>query len=250
MASVDFAKKGGLQIMKPYILGAIFARGGSKGVPRKNIRKLAGKPLIAYSIEAGRAVSVIDKLIVSTDDEEIAEVAREYGAEAPFIRPSELAQDDSPILPSWKHAIRAVQEQFNIKVDILVTIPVTSPLRNTEDVEDCIEMLLESDADIAMTMTEASRNPYFNMVRLDEEGYIQPVIQTKLNITRRQQAPVVYDLTTVAYAAKASFVLSTDSLRKGRRKALLVPKERALDIDTEFDFKIAELLMEGTGTER
>ena len=229
--------------MKPYVLGAIFARGGSKELPRKNIRKLEGKPLIAYAIEVGKEIPLIDRLIVSTDDEEISKVAREYGAEVPFVRPAELAGDDSPELLSWQHAIKTVEESSGRKVDILVSIPATSPLRKAQDVERCLQMLLDNDADIVVTVKESERNPYFNMLMFDEKGYAQLVINNQKNIFKRQQAPKVYDMTTVAYVARASYVCSTSSILEGKVKAVVIPRERAIDIDTMTDFEIAEFFM-------
>ncbi|MDP3245029.1 MAG: acylneuraminate cytidylyltransferase family protein [bacterium] len=229
---------------KPYILGAIFARGGSKGVPRKNIRPLNGKPLIAYAIEIGLALPLIDHLIVSTDDKEIATVARQCGAEVPFMRPSELARDDSPELLAWKHAIETMEKQLGYEVDILVSIPTTSPLRNTNDVKTCLELLINSDADLVITATESERSPYFNMITLDAEKNAKLAI-LPLNgvITRRQDAPKVYDMTTVAYAARADYIKKTSSIMAGKVKTVLVPSERAFDIDTLLDFEIAEYLI-------
>jgi len=229
--------------MKPYILGAIFARGGSNGLPGKNIRNLAGKPLIAYAIETGLAISSIDKVIVSTDDEQIANVAKEYGAQVPFMRPKELATDNSPELLSWKHAILATQEKTGQRVDVLVSIPTTSPLRINEDVQNCISKLIESSADIVITVKETERNPYFNMVTIDKESNVQMLMKTQSGIIRRQDAPVVYGVTTVAYAAKASYILKASLLLEGEVKAQVIPQERALDIDTILDFEIAEFLM-------
>lgn len=229
--------------MKPYVLGAIFARGGSKGVPKKNIKELAGKPLIAYAIETGLAISKINKLIVSTDDREIAEVSLKYGAEVPFIRPAELAKDDSPELLSWKHAIITMQEQLKHKIDILLTIPTTSPLRNISDVENVLQALLNSDADIVVTVKEADRNPYFNMLIVDDSGYARLPMNSDKIISRRQESPKIYDMTTVAYAARAGYILRTDSVLAGKVKVVVVPKERSLDIDTLLDFEIADFLM-------
>lgn len=224
--------------MKPDVIGCIFARGGSKGVPRKNIRLLAGKPLLAYAIETALASRWIGRVVVSTDDAEIAAVARQYGAEVPFIRPAELARDDSPEWLAWQHAIRMLGD-----MDIFVSVPPTSPLRAVGDVDACIEKLMESDADAVITVRLAERNPYFNMVTLDEDGYAQLVIPSGPKVHRRQEAPVVYDVTTVAYAARPEFVLRASSLFEGRLKAVVVPAERAIDIDTELDFKFAEFLL-------
>ena len=229
--------------MKPYVVGFIFARGGSKGVPRKNIRLLAGKPLIAYAIETALANELIDRVIVSTDDAEIADIAQEYGAEVPFIRPPELAQDDSPEWLAWQHAVRTLEAaEGEPKMDVFVCIPPTSPLRAVEDVDACIRTLLESDADLVITVKPAERNPYYNMVMLDEAGYARLVIPQDATIHQRQAAPAVYDMTTVAYAARPEFVLGANSMFECKIKAVVIPADHALDIDTELDFKIAEFL--------
>lgn len=229
--------------MKPHIVGIIFARGGSKSVPRKNIRLLAGKPLIAHSIEVVRKAPLIDRLVVSTDDEEIAEVARRWGAEVPFVRPADLALDDSPEWLAWQHAVRELDAGSPRKLDVLVSIPATAPLRAVEDVEACIRTLLESDADIVITVTPARRSPYFNMVKL-EDGYVRLVCDRPAGgVHRRQDAPSVYDVTTVAYAARAGYILEATSLLQGKVRAVVVPECRAWDIDTEMDLKVAEFLM-------
>ena len=226
-------------------LALIPARGGSKGVPRKNVRTLAGKPLIAYAIETALASTRIDRVIVSADDEEIAEVARRHGAEVPFMRPWALATDDSPEWLTWQHAIRTLQAMDSgDELEVFVCIPTTSPLRKVEDIDACIEALLESDADLVLTVKPAERNPYFNMVVLNDEGYASLAITPPDGtISRRQDAPAVYDMTTVAYAARPEFILNASSMFEGRLKAVVVPAERALDIDTELDFRLAEFLL-------
>jgi N,N'-diacetyl-8-epilegionaminate cytidylyltransferase len=225
--------------LKPHVVGFIFARGGSKGVVRKNIRPIAGKPLIAYAIETARGSALIDRVVVSTDDEEIAAVSRQYGAEVPFIRPDELAQDDTPEREAWQHALRAV-EAAGDKVDVFICIPTTSPFRSSEDLDSCIRCLLESDADIVITVRPGARSPYYNMVVLDEEGYARLVIPPEESIHQRHDVPAVYDMTTVAYAARPDYVLSTDYIFDGKVKAVLVSAEAGMDIDTEMDLKFAE----------
>jgi N-acylneuraminate cytidylyltransferase len=228
---------------KPRLLAIIPARGGSKGVPRKNLRLLAGKPLIAYAIETALASGLIDRVVVSTDDAEIAGVARQYGAEVPFMRPVELARDDSPEWLVWRHAIRTLGvAEGGQRIDALVCIPPTSPLRVVEDVDLCIRTLLESDADVVITIKHAERNPYFNMVVLDSEGYARLALLGE-TIHQRQSAPPVFDVTTVAYAARPEFVLKAGSIFEGKVRAVVVPAERGLDIDTELDFRFAEFLM-------
>lgn len=223
-------------------LALIPARGGSKGVPRKNIRPLAGKPLIAYAIAAARASRLIDRVIVSTDDEEIAAVAQRYGAEVPFLRPAELARDDTPEWLVWQHALRFVEAEQGLP-DMLVCVSPTSPLRTVEDVDACIRVLQENDTDVVFAVKSAERSPYFNMVTLDSAGYAQLVIEPAQPVHCRQSAPPVYDMTTVAYATRPRFVLGAGTMFEGRARAVIVPAERALDIDTELDFRFAEFLM-------
>ena len=230
-----------------HVVAMVFARGGSKGVPGKNIRPLAGKPLLAHAIEAARQSRHVDRVIVSTDDERIAEVARQWGAEVPFLRPPQLAADDSPEWLAWQHAIREVDEQARRRgratMDVMVSVPATAPLRRPEDVDACIEKLLATDADAVITVAPAHRNPYFNMVTLAADDSIRLAIDGGGRVHRRQDAPHVYDVTTVAYAARPRFVLSAGGLLEGHTRAVVVPPERALDIDTELDFRIAEFLL-------
>jgi N,N'-diacetyl-8-epilegionaminate cytidylyltransferase len=230
--------------LKPYTVVFIFARGGSKGVPRKNVRPLDGKPLIVYAIEVGLACPSVDKVVVSTDDDEIAEVARQYGAEVPFMRPGELAGDEVSEWLAWQHAVTKLQEiEEDKKLDVFVCLPATSPLRTVADVEKCIEELQRSGADMVYTVRPAACNPYYNMVELDAEGYARVVIPQGQRPHRRQDAPEVYESTTVAYAVRPEYVMGTQSFFAGRVKTVLVPSERALEIDTEIDFKLAEFMM-------
>lgn len=222
----------------------IFARGGSKGVPRKNIRNLGGLPLVSHSIRTAHQCPSIERVVVSTDDEEIAKVAREYGAEVPFIRPPELAGDRSSEYEAWKHAINAFEELCQEKVDIFVSLPPTSPLRAVEDVENCIREFTETEADMVITVKEASRSPYFNMVRNDQQGFSQLVnlAPDGTRYIRRQDVPTVYDMTTVAYVSSPEFILNSEAIFSGKVRSVLVPDERAIDIDTLLDFEFAEFL--------
>ena len=230
--------------MNNYVVGVVFARGGSKGISRKNLRLLAGKPLIAYAINTALTSNLIDRVVVSTDDREIAAVAQEYGAEIPFMRPAELAQDDSPEWLAWQHAIRELKlVGSGPRRNIFVCIPPTSPLRAVENVDACIQELLETDADLVITVKPADRNPYFNMVMLDAEGCARLVITVNKEFHHRQTAPQVYDMTTVAYAARPEFVLQANSMFEGKVRAVVVPPEQAVDIDSELDFKFAEFLL-------
>jgi N,N'-diacetyl-8-epilegionaminate cytidylyltransferase len=217
----------------------IFARGGSKGVPGKNIRNLANKPLLAYSIIAAQNVDEISRIFVSTDDKEIADIGIKYGAEI-INRPVELAQDDSSEWLAWKHAIEWLEKREEY-FDRFVSLPTTSPLRNESDVNMCLN-LLDEQTDIVVTMTNASRSPYFNMVS-EQEGYVKLLSEDENEYSRRQDVPKAYDMTTVAYVTRPDFIKNNNKIFDGKVKAHIVPKERAVDIDNEIDFKIAEMLI-------
>lgn len=220
----------------------IFARGGSKGLPGKNIRSFRGKPLIAWSIEQALAVERIRRVIVSTDSEEIAAMSRHYGAEVPFMRPAELAQDDSPEWLAWRHALNYLKETAGHYPEVFISVPATAPLRKVDDIERCLNEYDKGDADMVITVTDAHRSPYFNMVKVTPDGSFGLVIATSSTVTRRQDAPMVYDMATVCYVANPEFVVSHGGTFEGRVKAVHVPPERSIDIDTLLDFRIAEFV--------
>ena len=229
------------------VVAFIFARGGSKGLPGKNIRLLGGKPLIAWSIEHTKAVSRISRVIVSTDSEEIAAVARRYGAEVPFIRPAELARDDSPEWLAWRHALTFLQETEGVLPDAMLSVPTTAPLRHPIDLENCLDEFAKGDADTVITVSDAHRNPWFNMVKENSDGSVGLVMGPNIGITRRQDAPAVFDMATVAYVVRPQFVLQQTGTFSGRVRAVNVPVEHAIDIDTLFDFELAEFLLARRG---
>lgn len=221
----------------------IFARGGSKGLPGKNIRPLGGKPLIAWSIEHALAVRRIARVIVSTDSQEIAVVAREHGAEVPFIRPEELARDESPEWLAWRHALNYLLDEEGVLPDAMVSVPTTAPLRSSLDIENCLDEYEKGGADMVITVTDAHRSPYFNMVKVNPDGSVGLVMPPQAVIARRQDVPTVFDMTTVAYVARPEFVLTHNATFEGRVRHVHVPLERAIDIDTLLDFRIAECLL-------
>jgi CMP-N-acetylneuraminic acid synthetase len=223
-------------------IALICARGGSKGLPGKNIKPLGGIPLIGRSIQVAKQVSRIDRIIVSTDSEEIAEVAREYGAEVPFMRPEKLAQDNSSEWLVWQHTLDFLKKNDSNIIDGLVNLPTTAPLRSVIDVENCLDEYEKGDVDVVITVTDAHRSPYFNMVTNDKDGYSSLVISGN-NIVCRQDAPIVYDMTTVAYVIKPKFMQNSMGLFDGRIRSVKIPVERAIDIDTELDFRIAESML-------
>lgn len=221
----------------------IFARSGSKGLPSKNVKLLAGKPLIAYSIEQALATKRIERVIVSTDSDEIAKIALEFGAEVPFLRPSELATDNSPEWLSWRHGLEYVRTSTGVLPKVMVSLPPTSPLRAKEDIENCLDEFEKNDSDVVITVTDAHRNPYFNMVKTNVDGSVSLVNNMKTKLSRRQDAPVLYDVTTLCYVARPDFVLNNNSIFEGRVKQVYVPIERSIDIDSTHDFQIAEFLV-------
>jgi N-acylneuraminate cytidylyltransferase len=220
----------------------IFARGGSKGLPNKNIKIFAGRPLISWAIDCARKSRSIRRVIVSTDSSEIAEIAVESGAEVPFMRPSRLAEDDSPEFLAWRHALEFIRDDEGSLPAAMVSLPATAPLREVMDVELCLERFYEGNADAVITVTDAYRNPYFNMVKKYSDGSVGVVLTPDGGIYRRQDAPKVYDMTTVAYVLNPQFVMSHDSVFAGRVEAVHVPTERSIDIDSLLDFEMAEFL--------
>lgn len=216
------------------------ARGGSKGIPGKNIKELAGKPLIAYSIEQALAAKCIDRVLVSTDDDAIAELSRQWGAEVPFRRPAHLADDNAGIIDVLLHVVDWLERNDNYSFDILVLLHATAPFRTAEDIENCVRLLMESEADNVFSVTEAHRNPYFNMVELNERGEVE--LSKKGAFLTRQSAPKVYDMNASIYVWWNSILKKEKKLFLSGSRIYVMPKERSIDIDDTFDFFVAELV--------
>ena len=217
----------------------IFARGGSQGLPKKNIKLLNNKPMIA--IELAQCHKLIDEIYVSTDCDEIASVSKQFGAKI-IKRPDNLATNQSPEFLSWKHAVSYLSDQ-NIHFDRFISLPTTSPLRNEEDITNALNTL-DENTDFVIGVTESNRSPYFNMVK-EINGFVEVVLTNDNTISRRQDVPEVYDVTTVAYVTKPEKVRKFNSIFEGKLKSFYVPKSRAIDIDDELDFYFAEYLISG-----
>lgn len=217
----------------------IFARGGSKGLPGKNIKELGGIPLLAHGIRLAQAMERVELVFVSTDDAQIAAVATQFGADV-IDRPADLATDTASEWMAWQHAIEHVRA-LGLNFDIFLSLPATSPLRNEQDVCNCLDAL-QADTDVVITVTPSARSPYFNMVSTDAAGLAHVVLGTA-EFKRRQDVPPVYDITTVAYVARPDFILTHERLFEGRVRPVVIPKERSVDIDDEFDFKLAQVLL-------
>ena len=226
------------------VLAIIPARGGSKEVPRKNIRKVAGKPLIAWTIEEAKKSKYLDRLILSSEDEEIINVAKEWGCEVPFVRPLELAQDDTPGIEPVIHAIEAINEKY----DYVVLLQPTSPLRKVKDIDGCIELCVQMNAPACVSVTEANKSPYW-MFTLESYGKLRTLIDTKKLFTRRQALPKVYGLNGAVYIAETDWIAENKSYITKETIAFIMPEERSLDIDSELDLNYCDLLLKRSYSE-
>lgn len=229
------------------VLALIPARGGSKSIPRKNIRLFAGYPLIAYSIAAAQAAETVTRVIVSTDDAEIAEIAHRYGAETPFLRPLELSQDDTPDLPVFEHALKWLASHEGYHPEIVVQLRPTSPLRRKRLIDEAVFRLIENPhADAVRTVCVPFQNPY-KMWRIDSQGFLVPLIQTDIpeayNMPR-QKLPEVYWQTGYVDATWAETILEKHSMTGERILPLVIDPSEWIDIDSPEDWRRAEGLLE------
>lgn len=215
----------------------ICARGGSVGVPGKNIRPLGGKPLIAWTIEQALACSQIDRVVVSTDSDDIADVARAHGAEVPFTRPAELATSSSGKIPVIAHLVEHL-EDHGARISRIVDLDPTSPLRTDDDIRTALD-LLDDEADAVITAYRSDKNPYFNMVEEKEPGRYGLVIPS--DVASRQAAPPVYAMNASIYVWHRHTLHR--GLWSGRTRLHEMPHERSVDIDSELDFRLVELLL-------
>ena len=226
------------------IIITICARGGSKGVPGKNIKLLAGKPLLAHSIQTAKDSGIADRIMVSTDDEAIRKVAIKNGIEVPFLRPKKLADGKTSRELVIAKAVEAAEKYWQEDFDIIVDLGNATPLKNGQDVKAVVKLLVNSPrTDVVFSVTPAARNPYFNMVEVDKNGYAHLSKKTKKNISRRQDTPPVYDMNDGVYAMWKDKYLKERTVRQRRVRVYVMPPERSVDIDREIDFKIAELLI-------
>ncbi|HBH74721.1 MAG TPA: flagellar modification protein B [Synechococcales bacterium UBA10510] len=224
---------------KPLTIATICARGGSRGLPGKNIRPLLGKPLITYSIEQALAQPQIDRVFVSTDAPDIAAVATAAGAEVPFLRPAHLATHDAAKVPVIEHLVTWVSAHIGA-VDRIVDLDPTSPLREGNDIKACLA-LLDDQTDTVITAYAADKNPYFNMVEIQSNGCVALVKTLPGGVTSRQAAPRVYSMNASIYCWHHHTL--SKGLWQGRTRLHVMPRERSIDIDDPIDFELVELLM-------
>jgi CMP-N,N'-diacetyllegionaminic acid synthase len=217
------------------VLAIIPARGGSKGVPRKNIREVGGRPLIAWSIEEAKKSKYIDRLVLSSEDAEIIRVAKEWGCDVPFVRPAELARDDTPGIDPVLHAMDMLD-----RYDLVVLLQPTSPLRSVADIDGCIEQCVTNDAPACVSLTEAEQSPFW-MFRIGGEGRMQRLLENKEAYARRQDLPPVFVLNGAVYVAQCDWLRLSKTFMTDEALGYVMPGERSLDIDTEFDVQMLEM---------
>ncbi|WP_338778592.1 acylneuraminate cytidylyltransferase family protein [Metabacillus sp. FJAT-52054] len=220
------------------VLAIIPARGGSKGVPRKNIRPLAGKPLIAWSIEEAKKSKYIDFLMLSSEDDEIIESARQYGCNVPFKRPKELADDETPGIDPILHAIEQLPEY-----DLVVVLQPTSPMRSVNDIDQCIEQVIAKCAPACVSVTEPDKSPYW-MYTINDGGLMKPLIPQDSQTVRRQDLPNVYALNGAVYVAEIKWLRQCKSFLSDKTIAYNMSKNRSVDIDTLEDFEYCRYLLQ------
>jgi N-acylneuraminate cytidylyltransferase len=218
------------------VLAIIPARGGSKGVPRKNIRDVAGKPLIAWTIEEANKSRYIDRLVVSTDDQEIADIAMQWGGDVPFMRPDELAQDDTPGIAPVIHMLTTIQPAY----ELVVLLQPTSPLRTVEDIDGAINLMIARKANACVSVVEPDKSPYW-MYSLTRSGKLLPLLSG--NYACRQDIPSVYALNGAVYVAEINWLISMQTFITEETVAFIMPKERSIDIDTNIDLILANELL-------
>lgn len=219
------------------VLGVIPARGGSKGLPGKNLRELGGRPLIAWTIDAALRARSLSRVIVSTDDEAIASAAQSRGCEVPFERPAHLATDEATSIDVLRHALESMDATF----DYAVLLQPTSPFRTTEDIDACVTACTRDGFPACVSVTEAAKPPHWMFTRSDE-GRLVPVLPGGLK-TRRQDYATVYALNGAIFVVEVAWFSAHGALVHGDAYAYPMPEERSLDIDTAYDLKLANLIL-------
>jgi len=220
------------------VLAIIPARGGSKGIPRKNIRMIAGKPLIAWTIEEAKKSKFIDCLITSTEDEEIASIAKSFGCDVPFLRPTELAKDDTPGIAPVIHAIKTLPQHYNY----VMLLQPTSPLRTVADIDGCLQECVRTKAPSCVSVVQPDKKPHW-MYHRHDDGKLHPLINESKYFVRRQDIPPVYALNGAVYVAKTEWISETKSFVSDQTVGFSMEKLSSLDIDDETDFKICDYLL-------
>lgn len=225
------------------ILCTICVRGGSKGVKNKNIKAINDKPLIAYTIEQAKQSGLFEYIVTSTDSDDIARIAKEYGAEIFFKRSAEMASDTAGKLDVIRDAFIRSEKYYNQQFDYLIDLDATAPLRNVDDIINSFNQFLKNNNDNLITAMPSRRSPYFNLVEVDSVGKVNLSKRLDDSVLRRQDAPKSYDMNASIYIWKRDTILNESSLFLEKTGLYVMPEERSIDIDTELDFKFVEFLM-------
>ena len=225
----------------------ICARGGSKGVKNKNIRELHGRPLIAYSIMQARETGLFSAIAVDSDSELILESAAKWGADHLIRRPDHLATDQAAKLPAIRHCVAETERLTGRRFQTVVDLDATSPLRVPGDIVECVRLLEQKGVANVITGAPARRSPYFNLVERDDSGVVQLAKQLAVPVVRRQDAPQCFDMNASIYVWRRETLFNAPSLFNSDTLLHVMPEERSVDIDSELDFAIVELLMSKRG---
>lgn len=228
----------------PLVLAVITARGGSKGIPAKNIQPLGGKPLIQYTIDAARRSHYISDTIVSTDSAAIADVARSCGAPVPFLRPAALSGDATPHLPVLQHAVSEMEAMRGITYGYVVTLQPTSPFRLPEDIDGTIGLLLSSDADSAVSVCEVDAGCHPVKAKRLEGRRLLPYSVAEIEGTRRQDLPPAYKRSSAVYVSRRDLIVKENRIYGDHVVGYVVPRDRSIDIDSPLDWIVAEYMLE------
>jgi len=228
-------------VKTPYALGVIPARGGSKGLPGKNLRKLGALSLIGQAVASAREAALLARFIVSTDSPEIAEEAGRHGAEVPFLRPAELATDQAGMLPVLQHAVRWLESSAGVRPDMIVTLQPTSPFRTGVEIDATVTKVIDTGSDSAQTLSEASYHPYF-MKTLDGDRTMA-LFPDGHTYVRRQDAPPVYQPSGAVYVTRYATLMELGHILGDDNRGVIMGFEPSVNIDTEWDFLLAELLL-------
>lgn len=229
--------------MSQSLVCTICARGGSKGVPGKNVRPLLGKPLIAHSVEQALDSGLFKTVAVSSDDEKILSAAQSFGAHELIERPAELATDQAGKLPAIRHCALEAAKKTGYSYDLVVDLDATSPLRLVEDIGNVVALLADPKATNVVTATPSRRSPYFNQVEYKESGRLDLCKSSPGQVLSRQRAPKTFDLVASIYAWRWPVIMSEDRLLLEGTRMFELPPERSMDIDEEIDFRLVEFLM-------
>lgn len=221
----------------------ICVRQGSKGIKNKNIITFHNKPLIEWTFNMAKSIKRFNQIYISTDSEKIIKIAKKNKIEVPFKRPKYLAESNSKELDVWKHALNYLKKK-NKFPDVLVVMPVTSPLRKKKQIIYSINKFIREKSDILITVKNSSINPYFNMIEINKKGYAK-VVNDKRRFYRRQDAPTVYAMSTICFIADPNFILKTKHIFNGNVSVAKFDKESSIDIDDIYDLKIAKKLFRG-----